>query len=280
MVNLVVHQEYHQKTDYLFVIKVLKCEDVGDLNAMKKISDEDKNKFHIAFPKIKEIHKKGIDFFKLKNYQGALKAFHSAVNSVIACRLSNEQEQTEYNEFLVKLYTNLATIYSILEQPARVCSMCNEMRTISPTLYKSNAKALYREGKAYSDLGEFDRSQKKLLEAKRLQPSNDDINAELEKLNTRKTQYIKQNQEICARAFGLLNINDNKENQKTENDPFKEDMKETLECFKNDESLKEIQLPDGLSVNEIDCVETLVKEMGMKLTTSALSKKRIISKNL
>ncbi|XP_055386503.1 inactive peptidyl-prolyl cis-trans isomerase shutdown [Condylostylus longicornis] len=265
------------KKDYLFVIKVLSFEEVGDLDAMREVAAQDKKKFKIVFPKVREIHKKGIDFFKLNNYQGALKAFHKAVNCLIVCRLNDESEQKEYDEFMVKLYTNLATIYSILDKPAKVCSMCNEMIAISPRLYRSNAKALYREGKAFSDLGEYDRAHNKLMEAKRLCPTNEDIILELEKLNTRKTEYMKQNQEICARAFGLLNINKKKETV-SEEDIFTQDMRETLNAFKEDDSLKEIHLPDGLSAHEVECVEKLVIEMGMKLSTATLTKKKVIIK--
>lgn len=144
------------KADGLFIIKLVHFEKVGNEDAVDEVPHEDRNKYSVVIEKVKEVHLKGLDFFKHRKYASAVRSFHKAVQALEFCQLANDEEQEEQRKFLVKLYTNLAICHNNLNQPKKTCCMINEITRISNI--KENCKALFHEGRALLMLGEVKRA--------------------------------------------------------------------------------------------------------------------------
>lgn len=270
--NLLFHEmgcppRVKPKADGLFIVKLIDFMLVGDANATDDIAEEDRNKFSIVKEKVKDVHLKGLDFYKQENIHYASKLFHKAVNALELCRLENEKDQVEQREFLVKLYTNLAVCYNRLDLPTKTCCMCNEIRRIADI--NQNCKALFQEGRAMLMIGEFRRSRTLLLQASRLEPNNQEIINELKVLAQKYETYRSNEKVIWKKAMGVME--DSKERRSTSFDHlvgFKNQIEKIIKDFKTMSESDQLTLPKGLSEDEVKCVDELVKEFELQLKVS------------
>ena len=267
------------KADALFCISLVKLTDTGNDNALNMVNSEDRYKFSQVMPKAKQVNLRAKECFKRYDYHNASKLFHKAVQSVESCRLSNQEEQEEQKDFCIKTYTNLAVCYNKINLPKKTCLMCNELRRMSNI--DENCKALFMEGRALLQLGEFKRAQQRLKQAHRLQPNHVVISNELRLLDEKYQAYIKHEKNVWKKVFG--NNDDAKEKEETSlkvgiidvTDPFREATMQGLDLFKKNGNLKRMQLPDGLTEDEIDCVRDLIKEFEIKLQVTDINDKKI-----
>lgn len=268
------------KADGLFIIKLLDFADVGDEDAINKVPEEDRNKFSVILDRVKEVHLKGIDYFKHGNLNSAVRAFHKAVTALQFCRLSDEQEQQEQQKFLIKLFINLAVCYNRLNYPQKACSMCNELRRL--TNINENCKALFQEGRALLMIGDFQRARNRLQRAQQLEPNNAEVIKELKLLNSKYETYKNNERNIWQKAMGL--VEESKESDKANGahlNVFKKEIGKYLKDFRDNDNNRDLTLPDGLSADEVRCVNSLAEELDLKMTISDLGGQRtyVIARN-
>lgn len=258
------------KADGLFIIELVDFNAVGDINAMDHLTDEDRNKFSVVYAKAKQIHLKGIDFFGQSMYKNACMAFMKAINALNFCQLNSEDEQEQQSVFLIKLYTNLAVCYNKLNQCNKTILMCRELRRL--TNNKLSCKALFQEGRALLNLGDYVKSRTLLIKAQKLEPNNTDVNKELKTLEMRYKKYKDNEKDLWTRAISMK-TNEVKQNKNFENEAnltFRKEMLNVIESLKKTENFNSFELPAGLTSNEIKVVDELAKEMNMKLQFSPL----------
>lgn len=255
------------KATGLFIVHLIRFTETGDANAIEQVNTEDRRKFSVMIPKIREVHVRASDLFKQGHTSNACKMFHRALNSLECCQLSNDAEQKEQQALILRLYTNLAVCYNKMNLPKKTCLMCNEIRRISDI--SKNCKALFQEGRALMKIGDYNRSRQRLIEAQRLEPANSAIVQELKALDSVKNRYEQTEKNIWKRAFndGCKEDEGNnaKPTEKNANDTFYETIIPLLDDFQKDEKSTHIPLPNGLSNDEISYVRELTNEMSLKL---------------
>uniref|UniRef100_A0A1A9WIQ6 peptidylprolyl isomerase n=1 Tax=Glossina brevipalpis TaxID=37001 RepID=A0A1A9WIQ6_9MUSC len=263
------------KADALFIIELLSCNLVGDINADSQMSEQDRTKFPLVIEKVKDIHLKGLDFFRQGLYRNACRAFEKASDLLKFCHLANEEEEIEQRNFLIKLFTNLAVCYIKINLPSRACIVCKEIRQL--TNNKPSCKALFQEGRALLMLGEYKRARELLVKALYMEPHNSDISNELKILEARYSQYKESERNIWTRAMGII------KDKEDENDTFKkeanlneleQEMLKLLQDFKDDETQKKLCIPSGFTSKEVNIIDNLAKRLELKLTLDPLDNGR------
>lgn len=250
------------KADGLFVVSLLNWTEVGDGDAIDKVNEEDKRKFAVILPKIQDVQTKGKDLFSRGHTANAVRSFHNAARTLEMCQLSNEAEQKQQQDLLVKLYTNLAVCYNKLGLWKKTCSICNDMKRISEM--SRNSKALFQEGRALLKLNEFQRARDKLGQAQRLEPTNKTISNELILLEQTYKKQKEYEQGLWKRAFN--NNETSKENQQPNEDAsFKATLMEHIDQFNADTKQRIMRLPEGLSDDEIVVIENMLQNMSLKM---------------
>lgn len=254
------------KADGLFSIHLLKIAEVGDETAVDRITQADRTKFSVVLPKAKDVYMHGKDLFARHEFNGAIRLFHKAVNSLECCKLANEAEQREQMDFLVKMYTNLAVCYNKSDMPKKACLMCNEINRISPIA--NNCKALFQNGRALLKLGEFQKAQVKLTQAQRMQPSNPEIAKELKLLSGMLTKHAQAEKDIWQRAFGNPTTKPAPKGEVAVDSLTSKLATVTLEClndFEKNPQLRQITFPAGLTNEELNCVSELIRDRPIEM---------------
>lgn len=259
-------QRIQPRADGLFSIHLLKITQVGDESAVDQISQSDRTKFSVVLPKAKDVYMNGKDLFARHEFNSAIRMFHKAVNSLECCKLANEAEQREQTDFLIKMYTNLAVCYNKSDMPKKACLMCNEIERISPI--SRNCKALFQHGRALLKLGEFQRAQIKLTQARRMQPSNPEISKELKLLSGMLIKHAQAEKDIWQRAFG--NQQATKKTKKGEDvDSLTSQLASiTLEClndFEKNPQMRQMTFPAGLTNEELNRVAELIRDRPIEM---------------
>lgn len=271
------------RADGLYVMQLLRCIDVGDDQGLERLPDADRHRFAVVMPMTRNVHIKGMDAFKRQDYVLAKRMFHKAVIGLEACTLANEAEADEQQRFIVRLYTNLALCYNKLDAPRRACLMCTEAERLLGGHSHKNCKVLFQHGRALLQLGEFRRAEHKLTQAQQLQPTNTDITAELKLLATKKGQHIRDERQLWQRAFGMTAEASNateaakgataKDSVSNLDAAFRSMTLKCLQEFKSNAQSSTMQLPAGLTGDEVECVRHLITDQGIQLEVRGLNEK-------
>jgi FK506-binding protein 6 len=244
------------KADGLFIIKLLKFSEIGDIDAIEKLPAEERNDFATVYEKAQEVIKNGKAMFQRGDIFTAIKAFHKSAESLALCRLKDEQEQTRQVEMLLRLYLNMAVCYNKQNLPAKACLMCTEIRRLCEIT--NNCKALFQEGRAHLKLGEFGKAKRALTRCQQLEPRNKEIGKELKLLAVKSESYDKERIAFSQRAMQSIRLSeDSKEPVPAEPVLDFEVLHQQLTNFKNG-SNDRLELPDSLSSAEIELLESML----------------------
>lgn len=147
--------------------------------------DEDNHnpkRFEKNIAQIKKLHIEGNEQFKLGNLDKAIYKYDRAKELLHIVGCKSDQEEIEMMKHLNKLHSNLSLCY--LKQCAfnKVCRMGIEGMKYSERFSKNNAKLFYNWGKALRLLKDFSEAKKKLHRALSIEPQNESIKYELQRL--------------------------------------------------------------------------------------------------
>lgn len=262
------------KADGLFIIELLSYDLVGNLNAELDVPQEDRHKFALIKNKLHEIHVRGKDFFKRKCFREAIQAFEKVSELLKFSILANEEEAEEQSNFLIKVITNLAVCYNKVNMPRRACSMCKEIRQLTD---KPPCKALFHGGKASLMLGDYDNARLLLIEAQKMEPSNEAINAELKILAERMEKYQNSRYELCRNALGLAKESDDlgdADKSTADLSPMETQIQKVLLDFVADSKRTKLTLPPGLTKKEIDTVKSMAQKMNLVFIADFVDKSK------
>ncbi|XP_055613754.1 inactive peptidyl-prolyl cis-trans isomerase shutdown [Uranotaenia lowii] len=250
------------KEDALLIIKLVEFTDPGDSEGLDNLTAQEASSYAVVKQKVADTRNHAKDFFKRNLVSNAINDYHKAVNFLERCTVKDEAEQKEQIETLIQLYTSLAVCYNKKDNPRRACSMINEIRRIGNL--DTLSRALFHEGRALMNLGDYQRAKTSLLKAQKLEPTNRDIAKELKVLNERWEKHRNDEKAICAKAFGLKERKD--ERVTDEQVKFTDIMKRTMEGFVSDEKSKQLTLPEGLTAKEMNIVQGLADDFALKLS--------------
>lgn len=250
------------KADALFIIKFVGYTDPGDAEALDKLTPEEQMSYAVVKQKVSDTRNHAKDFFQKNLVSNAISDYHKAVNYLERCTVKDESEQKEQIETLIQLYTSLAVCYNKKDNPRRACSMVNEIKRLGNI--DQNSRALFHEGRALMNLGDYARAKNSLVKAQRLEPTNKAIAQELKLLNERWEKHREEERAICTRAFGLKERKDERVTE--EQIKFSNTMTKTLSAFTEDENSRQLTLPEGLTCKEMETVQDLAAEFNLKLT--------------
>lgn len=254
------------RADGLFSIQLLKITAVGDKTAVDEISAIDRTKFNVVFPKAKDVYTHAKDSFARHDFNAAVRLFHKAVNSLECCKLANEAEQREQQDFLLKIYINLAVCYNKLDLPKKTCLMCSEIDRISPTGIAKNCKAAFQHGRALVKLGEFPRARMRLTQAQRLQPSNPEICKELQLLSELWTKTKTVEVGMWQRVFGSPGAKEVTPGAvEALSNQFAIITLDDLDGFEKNAKLRQLALPAGLTHEELNSVTDMIRGRPIEL---------------
>lgn len=144
--------------------------------------NRDPNRFDKNIIQIKKLHVDGNEQFKIGYIDKAIFKYDKAVELLHIVGCNSENEEIEMMKYLNKLYTNLSLCY--LKQCAfnKVCRMGVEAMKYSERFSKRSAKLFFNWGKALRLLKDFREAKIKLKKALSIEPKNDTIIKEMQRL--------------------------------------------------------------------------------------------------
>jgi len=144
--------------------------------------NRDPDRFNKNIVQITKLHIEGNEQFKIGYIDKAIYKYEKAKELLHIVGCNSEEEEIEMMKYLNKLYTNLSLCY--LKQCAfnKVCRMGIEAMKYSDRFSKRSAKLFFNWGKALRLLKDFTEAKIKLKKALSIEPQNDTIKNEMQKL--------------------------------------------------------------------------------------------------
>lgn len=144
--------------------------------------NRDPNRFNKNIVQIKKLHTEGNEQFKIGYIDKAIHKYEKAKELLHIVGCNSGSEEIEMMKYLNKLYTNLSVCY--LKQCAfnKVCRMGIEALKYSERFSKRSAKLFFNWGKALRLLKDFTEAKVKLQKALSIEPQNDTIQTEIQRL--------------------------------------------------------------------------------------------------
>ncbi|KAJ3662398.1 hypothetical protein Zmor_006749 [Zophobas morio] len=136
---------------------------------------------------------KGKKMFKLQDYQGAIKVYSTAVNKLEDAVLDDYDDQIKSEALLVRLYTNLLICCTHAKIPKRGCVFAQKLYEMSKNgTFEISAKVYFNHAKCQRMIGgtgAYSFAERKLIQAKALEPDNLEIKKELASLREEKEKH-------------------------------------------------------------------------------------------
>ncbi|KAF5296024.1 hypothetical protein FQR65_LT10327 [Abscondita terminalis] len=244
----------------LFEIEVLNYVDAGAAMSRPQFNNKEEHDYneirlhaHALCAKAREQANKG-------SIKAAIKNYNNAVTLVENCKLREYSEQENQQELLVRCYTNLAILYTKIDQPARACTQCNKVYYICKgTTLKVPVKVHFNHGRSLIQLGDYAMAEQKLKQAQRLEPQNIEISRELLKLEEKKKESYAREVAVAKAMFKSKDVKLNEE--------FKCSITDYCKELIADKNSNQYNIPDGLNENEISFCKNEAEKHGLKLRT-------------
>ncbi|KAH7831257.1 putative peptidyl-prolyl isomerase [Monocercomonoides exilis] len=140
---------------------------------------------------------KGNSFFKDSEWKKAMDEYETAIHILKLTYCSGNEEKRKYGEYMVSLLLNCALMLLKMNNYKECISKCTEVLTFD----KNNTKAFFRRGAAYNCLGEYEKAKKDLLRASELNPSDNSIQIELDKIKKIEIEKYRKEKLIYSHLF-------------------------------------------------------------------------------
>ncbi|KAK3600289.1 hypothetical protein CHS0354_027132 [Potamilus streckersoni] len=169
-----------EKATIMYEIELLSfVEHAGVDDFFSMTEDERKN---VDFEDIKKVYKAESkarhQFFDSQQFPRAFTKYRKAAKILEDCRLKNEVEEKEQQALLLKLYLNMSVCCVKLNHSGQAITYSRKALQID----RNCPKALYLMGKALHQKSEFEEARNYYKKAQKQKPQDQDINAQLEKL--------------------------------------------------------------------------------------------------
>ncbi|XP_045171413.2 inactive peptidyl-prolyl cis-trans isomerase FKBP6-like isoform X2 [Mercenaria mercenaria] len=260
----------------LFEIELLHFVEQAGLDDYFSMTEEEKR--NVAFSDIKKLYhsitKEAKHLFQEDRIRQAFPKYKKACSLLENRHIKDEAEEKEQQELLVRVYLNMALCCVKQSHSGRAISYTRKCLDID----KENAKALYLQGKALHQQGEFERAKDFLKRAQRKKPKDRDVNAELIKVEENMAKCRIMEKDMCKKMFANPRGQTAKEKEAEDTKiekarsrsidvtpEFRQLVMEKLQAFREDEDLMEIPMPSfQFSVGEIDCIMETAESLDLE----------------
>ncbi|KAL4224000.1 Inactive peptidyl-prolyl cis-trans isomerase fkbp6 [Mactra antiquata] len=249
----------------LFEIELLNFVEQAGLNDYFSMTEEEKR--NVPFTDVVKLYhtiaNEAKHYFQEGRIRQAVTKYRKASQLLEERRLKDEAEEKEQRKLLLRVYINLALCCIKLAHSGRAIGYCRQSLDIE----KNNAKALYLNGRALHQLGEYERAISCLKRAQRIKPGNREINEEMEKVEKDIAKFRMLEKDMYSKMFSTSTPDTNEENKDGEreekakskcmecSDKFKVLVNEKMQEFIGDKELMEMPLPSyNLTIGEIECI--------------------------
>ncbi|KAK3600290.1 hypothetical protein CHS0354_027132 [Potamilus streckersoni] len=188
-----------EKATIMYEIELLSfVEHAGVDDFFSMTEDERKN---VDFEDIKKVYKaeskEGHQFFDSQQFPRAFTKYRKAAKILEDCRLKNEVEEKEQQALLLKLYLNMSVCCVKLNHSGQAITYSRKALQID----RNCPKALYLMGKALHQKSEFEEARNYYKKAQKQKPQDQDINAQLEKLEKDMARFHLVEKKMYAKMF-------------------------------------------------------------------------------
>ncbi|CAH0384508.1 unnamed protein product [Bemisia tabaci] len=209
----------------------------------------------------------------------AIKHYKEARNLILDFNLSNDHESTLAKQ-LNRAYQNLAICYNLNRDFKTTCKLAEDAMHVIPQLAEKNIKLKFAWGKALNALNEYDAAAKLLKEVKQKEPANKEITKELLSLEEKIRKYTNATKVAAQKFFKSEKPKEEKGLSLT--DSFVESMTEQLEKFKLSDTVGNLNLSPGMTVDEREAVKSIADKLKLhyvQLNIGGQGEKIMIRKN-
>ncbi|KAL3856937.1 hypothetical protein ACJMK2_011643 [Sinanodonta woodiana] len=259
----------------MYEIELLSFVEHAGVDDFFSMTEEEKR--NVDFEDIKKVYKaetkEGHQFFDSQQLPRAFNKYRKAAKILEDCRLKNEKEEKEQQSLLLKLYLNMAVCCVKLNHSGQAITYSRKALQIE----RDSAKALYLMGKALHQKCEFDEARDYYKRAQKWKPQDQDINAQLEKLEKDMARFHLVEKKMYAKMFSKpveqtadekakedARIEKAKEKSLKCSKEFEELVRNRLQEFIQDPDLMELPFPKiNLTVGEIACILEAADDLGL-----------------
>ncbi|KAG1663364.1 Inactive peptidyl-prolyl cis-trans isomerase FKBP6 [Nymphon striatum] len=140
----------------LYKVQLMNIIDDADAEIYSQLNETEKE--NLSFERLCKFSnselEKGNHFFKIRMYAKAKQCYGRMIDMLQNFRLKNDEEEIVQQQMLLKCYLNSSICALKLNRAPLVITMCS----LALQIDQKNPKALFRKGKAYKMLMEFDKA--------------------------------------------------------------------------------------------------------------------------
>ncbi|XP_060948041.1 inactive peptidyl-prolyl cis-trans isomerase FKBP6 [Limanda limanda] len=181
----------------LYEVQIVDFLDSGQVDEFLALSQEEQNA--VPLPRLLEVVNTVQTFgnrcFNQRRYYIAKDRYKEAVTLLVSRESQTDAEKEKINAALLPLYLNLCVTQLRLECPHKALKYGNKVLEID----SANTKALYRCGKAYLELGDYESAQGCLISAQAKKPFDSDINNLLRKVTICYKEKLDEQKDMCTK---------------------------------------------------------------------------------
>lgn len=154
--------------------------DAGAIARYDDLDAESKKDFNIVKPFIESINNVAKDYFASKKITYSYQTYEKSIKILQGCTL-DKHTQEAIKALKAKTFVNLAVCMDLLGNSRDAIFYLDEASVLED--YLRNCKALFLRGRSHLKLAEYEEAKEYLLAAFQMEPFNEEIGAELEKLD-------------------------------------------------------------------------------------------------
>lgn len=178
----------------LFEVELLKYVNCEAITSFDRLTDEEKREFENVYKYAQALCLKAKDLVTA-NLKAAIKQYNIAASKLEYAQLKDYSDQELQQSLLLKIYTNLVVCYMKIKEPRKTCINANKVfNLVKKTDLKVPVKVYFNVAKAYRMLCEYDKAEKYLSLAKKIEPGSTTISEEqvvLERVKNQSEQFEK-----------------------------------------------------------------------------------------
>ncbi|XP_012685286.2 inactive peptidyl-prolyl cis-trans isomerase FKBP6 [Clupea harengus] len=140
--------------------------------------------------------------FRQSRYEDAKDRYKQGITLLQNHEAQSQEDKRSVEAAQVPILLNLSLTYFRLERPTTSLKYGQRVLEMDP----NNAKALYRCGQAYLELGDYEKAADCLTKAQVKMPFNKDINKLLMKLQESYSDCLGKEREMCSKMFANLKV--------------------------------------------------------------------------
>lgn len=256
-------------TSVLLLLHSINHLDAGAIARYDDLDPESKKDFNVVKPYVESINNVARDYFTYKKITFSYQTYEKSIEILQRCT-PNKCNQETINALKAKTYVNLAVCMDLLGNSRDAIFYLDQASVLED--YLKNCKALFLRGRSHLKLAEYEEAKEYLLNSFEMEPFNEEIGAELEKLDELLGGWGKIETDIGRNMANRVDSEDPSFTQLKEQFLSTQDRKRVEEAcdYMIENNITKLAVGNNLLKNEIALLEEILKKKsGLELTKSA-----------